>query len=119
MGVDSFGPEYFHGQAAMVEYFASCIASLPLEGMVARLDLSEAQDAGASSSAAYTRGVRQLDRDAAAILLQAKRELLALYTAHVSRICRSPRVRDSRPSLPAPIDPTGGRSPRAEDAIHD
>lgn len=111
--------EYAAGQAAMVEYFASCVAALPLETIVSRLDQAEAQESSGLAGDMYMLRLRQLDRDVAAILLQAKRELLALYTAHVSRIQGTARVRDSRPPFPAPIDPTHGRIVGQEATRHD
>jgi len=96
------------GQANMVGYLASFLAMLPLEQLVA--DLDDGETRAVFGAAAYDRTLRHRirDREAAAILLDAKRQLIALYAAYMASSVIEPKIRDSRPPLPVPLDPVNG-----------
>lgn len=102
------------GQANMVGYFASFIAVLPLERLVEQLDEYEMQATITEAENPATRRYRIRDREAAAIMLDAKRQLIALYSACGSMPLLEAKIRDSRPVPPAPIDPMKGATVKEE-----
>lgn len=114
MPVDPASVSYTQGQASIVEYFASCVVAIPLERIVDGLDRIEADYPRLEGDDTYSIGTRQRIRDTAAILLDAKRAILALYACHAALITANRTVRDSRPPLAVPIDPTLGRRSPSE-----
>lgn len=106
------------GQAHMLALFAAFVAALPLEAVVQELDEYEMRAALMEHESPAAKLARIRDREAAAILLDAKRGLNALFAACSAAAGGQTTIRDSRPAPYVPLDPTRGAAIEGQETTH-